>query len=94
MLRDSPGSGVDRGSHRRTRRDDISTQARLGSNTYGILSNQHIDEVAHSTHFDVTVSFTEDTFTYDETTEIEHQKYPSVVMHTDRNTLTLISRDE
>ena len=69
-------------------------EARIGSNTYGILSNQHIDEVAHSTRFDVTVSYTDDTFTYDETTEIEHKKYPSVVMHTDRNTLKLISRDE
>jgi hypothetical protein len=69
-------------------------EALIGSNTYGILSNQHIDEVAHSTRFDVTVSFTEDTFTYDETTVIEHKKYPSIVMHTDRNTLTLLRRDE
>jgi hypothetical protein len=69
-------------------------EARIGSNTYGILSNQHIDEVAHSTRYDVTVSYTDDTFTYDETTEIEHKKYPSIVMHTDRNTLKLISRDE
>ncbi len=68
-------------------------EARIGSNTYGILSNQHMDEVAHTTRFDVTISFSEDTFTYDETTVIEHKKYPSVVMHTDRNTLTLISRE-
>jgi hypothetical protein len=69
-------------------------EARLGSNTYGILSNQHIDRVANSTRFDVSVSYTADTFTYDETTEIQHKRYPSVVMHTDRNTLKLISRDE
>jgi hypothetical protein len=65
----------------------------LGSNTYGILSNKHLDTVAHTTRFDVTVSFTEDTFSYDETTIIEHQKYPTVIMHTDRNTLKLLSRE-
>jgi hypothetical protein len=69
-------------------------EARIGSNTYGILSNQPIDEVAHSTRFDVTVSIADDTFSYDETTEIEHSKYPSVIMHTDRNTLKLVSRTE
>jgi hypothetical protein len=69
-------------------------EARRGVNTYGILSNQHVDEVAHSTRFDVTVSYTENTFTYEETTVIEHRKYPSIVMHTDRNTLKLVSRDE
>ncbi len=69
-------------------------EARLGSNTYGILSNRHIDQVANSTRFDVTVSYTDDTFTYDETTEIQHKKYASVVMHTDRNTLKLVRREE
>jgi hypothetical protein len=69
-------------------------EARIGVNTYGILSNQHIDKVAHSTRFDVTVSYSEDTFTYDQTTVIEHMKSPAVVMHTDRNTLTLLSRTE
>jgi len=69
-------------------------ESTLGSNTYGILSNKHIDEIAHTTRFDVTVSFTEDTFSYDETTVIEHKRYPTVIMHTDRNTLKLVSRED
>jgi hypothetical protein len=68
-------------------------EARIGSNTYGILSNQSIEDVAHSTRFDVTVTITEDTFSYDETTEIENQRHPSVIMHTDRNTLKRLSRE-
>ncbi|HUV57884.1 MAG TPA: heme-binding beta-barrel domain-containing protein [Acidimicrobiales bacterium] len=68
-------------------------ESTLGSVTYGILSNRHLDEFAHTTRFDVTVSFTEDTFSYDETTVIEHKRSPTVIMHTDRNTLKLVSRE-
>jgi hypothetical protein len=68
-------------------------EALLGSNTYGILSNRYLDEVAHTTRFEVTVSLGNDTFSYDETTVIEHKKSSSIIMHTDRNTLTLVSRE-
>ena len=61
--------------------------AEIGSNTYGILSNKHLDEVAKSTRFDVTITIEGDTFTYDETTLVEHQRTNGVVIHTDRNTL-------
>ena len=53
-----------------------------------------LDEMARTTRFDVTVSFTDDTFSYDETTVIEHKLYPTVIMHTDRNTLKLVSRED
>ena len=65
----------------------------LGSVTYGILSNPYLDRIAHTTRFDVTVSFTEDTYSYDETMVIEHKKSPTVIMHTDRNTLRLVRRE-
>lgn len=65
--------------------------AELGSNTYGILSNKYLDEVAKTTRFDVTVTVKGDTFTYDETTVVEHTKYPAVIMHTDRNTLKRVN---
>jgi len=65
--------------------------AELGSNTYGILSNKYLDEVAKTTRFDVTVTLGEDTFSYDETTMVEHTKFPAVILHTDRNTLTRVS---
>jgi hypothetical protein len=65
----------------------------LGSNSYGILSNKYLDSIAHTTRFDVTVTINADTFSYDETTVIEHKRYPTVIMHTDRNTLKLVSRE-
>jgi len=65
--------------------------AQLGSNTYGILSNKYLDEVAKTTRFDVTVTVEGDTFTYDETTVVEHTKFPAVILHTDRNTLKRVS---
>ena len=63
------------------------------SNTYRVLSNRHLDEIAHTTRFDFTITLHDDTFAYDETTVIEHHKYPTVIMHTDRTTLQLVSRD-
>jgi hypothetical protein len=66
----------------------------IGSNTYGILSNKYLDEVAHTTRYDVTISITADSFSYDETTVVEHNRHPSIIMHTDRNTLKLVSRGE
>jgi hypothetical protein len=63
----------------------------LGSNTYGILSNRYLDDVAHTTRFEVTVTLGPDTFSYDETTVIEHKKSSSILMHTDRNTLKRVS---
>ena len=65
----------------------------IGSNTYGILSNKHLNDIAHTTRFDVTISITDDTFSYDETTVVEHKHYPTIIMHTDRNTLKLIRRE-
>ncbi len=63
----------------------------LGSTVYGILSNPYLDRVAHTTRFDVTITMDGDTFSYDETTVIEHQKLPTVLLHTDRNTLRRLS---
>jgi hypothetical protein len=68
-------------------------ESTLGSTTYGILSNPFLDRIAHTTRFDVTITITPDSFSYDETTVIEHQKVPTVIMHTDRNTLKLVSRE-
>jgi len=61
--------------------------ATIGSDTYGILSNLHLDVVAHTTRFDVTITVDADTYRYDQTTVVEHKMWPSVVLHTDRNTL-------
>ena len=66
----------------------------LVSNTYGILSNPHIDTTSRTTRFDVTITIGEDSFTYEETTVIEHAKAATVVMHTDRNTLKRVDQGD
>ena len=63
----------------------------LGSNSYGILSNKYLDEFARTTRFDVTVTIESDSFSYDETTVVEHQRTKGIIMHTDRNTLQRLS---
>ena len=68
-------------------------EAVLGSNSYGILSNKYLDEVARSTRFDVTVTIDGDVFSYDETTVVEHQRTNGIILHTDRNTLKRVSWD-
>ena len=61
--------------------------AKVGSEVYGILSNQFLAEAARAVHYEVTVTVGEDTFTYAETTEIEHRRVSGLLVHTDRNTL-------
>ena len=68
-------------------------EAVLGSNVYGILSNPYLDRVAKTTRFDVTITAENDTYSYDETTVVEHTKWPAIIMHTDRNVLKRVSWD-
>jgi hypothetical protein len=67
--------------------------ATVGSDTYGILSNLYLDVVAHTARFDVTITVDADSYSYDQTTVVEHKMWPSVVLHTDRNTLTRAPAD-
>ena len=61
--------------------------ATLGSTSYGILSNQFLDEFAKTIGFDVTIKIEGDSFSYDETTTVEHAKTADLILHTDRNTM-------
>ena len=68
-------------------------KASLGVLSYGILSNQYLDENAKTTSYDCTISIDGESFTYDETTVYEHYMSKEPIMHTDRNSMKLISRD-
>ena len=72
---------------------EFTMTAKLGVQTYGILSNQYLDENARTIQFDVTIKVDGDSFSYDETTVYEHHQSKDPIMHTDRNTLTLVSRE-
>ena len=60
----------------------------MGSQTYGILSNNWLDKNAQAIRYEVTIDTSvDDEFTYTETTVIKHARMPEEVVHTDRNTL-------
>ena len=66
--------------------------ASVGSQTYGILSNNWLDKNAQAIRYEVTIDTSVDgVFTYTETTVIEHAKLPEQLSHTDRNTLRQIA---
>lgn len=66
----------------------FSLHAALGSETYGILSNRFLAEAARTVRYELLVTVGDGTFTYDETTSIDHAKLPEqLLLHTDRNTL-------
>ena len=68
-------------------------ESAAGSSTYGILSTTYLNALAQTTRFDVSLRIEADQYHYEQTTVVEYQRQPAVIMHTDRNTLRLVSRD-
>jgi hypothetical protein len=65
--------------------------AECGSETYGILSNRFLAGAARTSAYTVTITTSGDTWSYDETTTVEHAKWHETIAHTDRNTLHRVS---
>ena len=69
-------------------------EADVGSETYGILSNQYLDKAARAVRYECTVTLVDDdTFTYAETTTIEHARCDGLLAHTDQNRLRRVSHE-
>ena len=69
--------GHRRRRHRGGRRHHLHPDAGVGSQTYGILSNNWLDKNAQSVRYEVTIDTSVDgEFTYIETTVIKHAKVP------------------
>ena len=68
-------------------------ESSLGSSVYGILSTTYLHALAQTTRFDVSITIGDDYFSYEQTTVVEYQQQPTVILHTDRNTLRLLSRE-
>jgi hypothetical protein len=64
----------------------FSLEATVGSETYGILSNQYLAAKARTTNYTCTVVVEQDTFRYESVTTYVHTA-GGVIGHTDRNTL-------
>jgi hypothetical protein len=61
--------------------------AEVGSESYGILSNRFLAANARSIGYVVTVAMGDGSYSYEETTTMEHRRSPDLVVHTDRNRL-------
>ena len=61
--------------------------AEVGSETYGILSNEYLATAARSTRYEVTITVGDGTWSYEQTTVVDVAKLGRVLAHTDRNTL-------
>ena len=67
-------------------------QSDVGSETYGILSNNFLAAQARTVHYEVAIDLSEDgRFAYEEVSLIEHGKLNEHLSHTDRNTLLRIA---
>ncbi len=63
-------------------------QATLGSQTYGVLSNIHLDQVAKTTAYQCTITVHgPDSWSYTENTIVDVAALPLPMNHTDENTL-------
>lgn len=82
------GSMVLAGGEARAGDRTLSMSADCGSEVFGILSNPFLARAARTATYAVTVTVHDDgTWSYDETTSIEHARHGDVVVHTDRNRL-------
>ena len=67
-------------------------QAKLGSKTYGILSNKFLDKEFKTTQYDLKVTLHSDgSFSYEEDTQIKIKGQKKIFHHRDKNTLRKIS---
>ena len=79
--------------------DEESTLAKeLWGRSTGLIGTREsecggLDETCPSGRRDVTSTVNEDAASHDETTVIEHVKNPAVIVPTDRNSPTLVSRE-
>ena len=67
---------------------EFTLTATLGSNTYGICSNKFLDEEFKTVRYDVKFErIDENTFKYDENTQIKIKGQNKTCDHTERNTM-------
>lgn len=67
---------------------EFSLSAVLGSHTYGVCSNKFLDEEFQTVRYDVKYEIIdEDTFSYDENTQLKIKNQNLIFDHTEKNTL-------
>jgi hypothetical protein len=83
---------IPRGSALAPDANEFTLTSDLGSETYGILSNQFLAAQARTVHYEVNIAVSDEgVFTYEEVSLIEHGKLSEHLSHTDSNTLHRIA---
>jgi hypothetical protein len=86
------GIAVNAGGNAEVNDVEFSMAAELGSNTYGICSNKFLDEEFQTVRYDVKFEFLdEETFRYDENTQIKIKGQDKIFDHTEKNTLKKVT---
>jgi hypothetical protein len=80
------GSTLLAGGTATSKATSFSLEAKLGSETYGILSNLYLAEKARTTMYTCNVSLGDGIFSYESCTTYHHHRGGEIA-HTDRNTL-------
>jgi hypothetical protein len=76
------------GGHARSDSKSFKLKAELGSKTFGIASNPFLDKEFRTVEYEIQIAFLdEDTFTYDQRTQIQVKGQPKIFGHRDKNTL-------
>jgi hypothetical protein len=65
--------------------------ADVGSETYGICSNQFLDREFKTVRYELKVALTADGFSYEEDTQLQLKGQPEIFHHTDANVLTRVA---
>ena len=85
------GIAVNAGGDSEQDATEFKLSAVLGSSTYGICSNQFLDEEFQTVRYDIKFELIdENTFSYDENTQIKIKDQTRIFDHTEKNTLTRI----
>lgn len=72
---------------------EFTVSAELGSNTYGVCSNKFLDEEFQTVRYDVTFEFIdEDTFKYDENTQIKIKGQDRIFNHIEKNVMKKVAK--
>ena len=82
------GVAVNAGGDADENATEFKVSAELGSQTYGICSNKFLDKEFQTVRYDVKFEFIdEDTFSYDENTQLKIMGQDKIFDHTEKNTL-------
>jgi len=85
------GIAVNAGGDAEQDSTEFTVTATLGSKTYGVCSNPFLDEEFQTIRYDVKFELIdEDTFSYDENTQLKIKDQTRIFDHTEKNTLTRV----